>query len=401
MLQSLLIVVVSVPVVLPPPPLVACVFHGNMEVLEEEDHSSSFHVQRINGSTFCIRENDAFGEHPLIYAKVHTRAPVIVLSDTGCDEPRDGLQHSRFIHLRRFLEECPVACNGDKPLNPAPCKRKYIIICSHCHYDHISGITQFLEGGETQIIASAAGRDFIESDLETHGLFKFIGRVAPWYQVTKWVQAFEKLWWQIDASRKLDLGITFIQTPGHTPDSLAFYDHKEMHLYVGDSLYEEGQDGMAIIWPPHGNMVEWAFSMQKLQYFVKSENARALVKAKIDAEAESDDDLDVVEQRVKLAAGHQTHNADAEDILGRLEKLFVKALRNELPVTKKEYHLNEAYYTWREVGWGMHFSAPARLMDEARSFFRGTGIVEKGWSFSLSSPGVSAAKPIAVTGILA
>lgn len=79
----------------------------------------------------------------------------------------------RYIHLRKYLEHCPIEENGNAPLNPDGL-RQYYIITTHCHYDHIGGISQFLSGGTTEIIASAAGRDFIESDLEAHGLFKYI-----------------------------------------------------------------------------------------------------------------------------------------------------------------------------------------------------------------------------------
>lgn len=53
------------------------------------DVSSAFSARRVNSSTFVVEENDAFGEHPLIYVKIHPEAPVIVLSDTGCDEPSE------------------------------------------------------------------------------------------------------------------------------------------------------------------------------------------------------------------------------------------------------------------------------------------------------------------------
>lgn len=53
------------------------------------DLSSSFSCSRLNSSTFVIREDDAYGEHPFIYAKIHPQVPIIVLSDTGCDEPSE------------------------------------------------------------------------------------------------------------------------------------------------------------------------------------------------------------------------------------------------------------------------------------------------------------------------
>lgn len=47
---------------------------------------SSFTTRKLNGSTFVITEDDAYAEHPLIYVKVHSRAQVLIVSDTGCDK---------------------------------------------------------------------------------------------------------------------------------------------------------------------------------------------------------------------------------------------------------------------------------------------------------------------------
>lgn len=55
--------------------------------------------------------------------------------------------------------------------------------------------------------------------------------------------------------------------------------------------------------------------MQKLRYFVKSEKSRAIVRAKVDARAESDEDLEVIEQRVILAAGHEERDSCDEEKL--------------------------------------------------------------------------------------
>lgn len=51
-----------------------------------KDRSSNFTAWRINRTTFAVREDDAFKEHPLIYVEVHQKAPILVLSDTGTDE---------------------------------------------------------------------------------------------------------------------------------------------------------------------------------------------------------------------------------------------------------------------------------------------------------------------------
>jgi hypothetical protein len=57
--------------------------------------SSSFSCERVNPTTFVIREDDAYGEHPFIYVKIHPKVPVVILSDTGCDEPSETKKHGR------------------------------------------------------------------------------------------------------------------------------------------------------------------------------------------------------------------------------------------------------------------------------------------------------------------
>ena len=273
------------------------------------------------------------------------------------------------------MELYPIEENDNKPLNPGG-EKQYYIICTHCHFDHTNGIPQFLAGGNTEIIASAAGRDFIESDLARHGLFDEFNIPVPYYKVTVWAQAFERLKWPIwhkedDEPRpfQTDLRISILHTPGHTPDELAWYDHDEMHLSCGDSFYEEGKDAMPIIFPGDGNLIEWVFSMQKLLVFVRSENARA-AKA---AEQAKDSGWVKVASRVKVSCAHQTYGVDGEEILAYLEKFASQVFNGEVPVVRKEVWLGDSYYTWRDAPEGkeakMSIKAPARLMDDARRFF--------------------------------
>jgi len=59
------------------------------------DMSSNFTAHRINRTTFAVREDDAFREHPLIYVKIHQTAPIIILSDTGVDEVSEEHKHGK------------------------------------------------------------------------------------------------------------------------------------------------------------------------------------------------------------------------------------------------------------------------------------------------------------------
>lgn len=259
--------------------------------------------------------------------------------------------------------------------------------------DHTLGIPQFLRGGQTSILASAAGRDFIETNLADHGLYTPIKEpLQPW-KVTHWAQAFEKLSWPLRrssvsssvfsgsaAAGEIDLGITVLLTPGHTPDELAWYDREERFLYVGDSFYERGGDGMDIIFPAEGNLVEWYFSLKKLRGFVASENSRAGL-GEVIGDAGDEDDADEgewikVSGRVKVGCGHQTAGVDAEGIMEDLEIMWWRVLRGEVPVVETIIIAGENVDRWMEPSGRGQFSfrAPRRLMVEAREFFAGSGM---------------------------
>lgn len=72
------------------------------------DQSSSFTTWKINRTTFAVREDDALKEHPLIYVKVHQKAPILVLSDTGTDEASES--HHNGTLSRHIDSETPLRC---------------------------------------------------------------------------------------------------------------------------------------------------------------------------------------------------------------------------------------------------------------------------------------------------
>ena len=55
-------------------------------------------------------------------------------------------------------------------------------------------------------------------------------------------------------------------------------------------------------------------------------------------------------------------------------------LRGEVPVVKKMFYHEEAHFVWREEHNmpGVSFMMPARMMDEARAFFKGTIVTQNG-----------------------
>jgi glyoxylase-like metal-dependent hydrolase (beta-lactamase superfamily II) len=102
--------------------------------------STCFNCTRLNGTTFLIVEDDMWYEIPFIYVKIYDNT--LVLIDTGCG----GAAKDKSVELkslRNFLETYPVSDNEGSPLNAGGAK-DYVIICTHCHFDHIG---RFLDPG--------------------------------------------------------------------------------------------------------------------------------------------------------------------------------------------------------------------------------------------------------------
>lgn len=373
---------------------------------------TSFTTRRINITTFLIVEQDAYSERPYIYAKQHPSAPVLVLCDTGCDAPEDpsvGLSS-----LREYLETHPIPELDGEPLNPlvkdadsgaVRPEREYVVVCTHCHYDHIGGIEAFTKPrrsgaapgsvveipAKTTIIASALGKDFIEHDLATHSLCRFQHPPipVPQYKVTHYVTNGARLALSppstphtttLEAPNPTTtrsppapkpLGITFLTTPGHTPDSLAWYDASCMSLYTGDSFYRRRdtfhphRGAAPIIFPKEGDMPAFLSSLRALLSFVRAANNDSAAAASLHPEAE----WELLPSRVRLNAGHTTCNADAEEVLQEVMDLFGRLVKGQVRKVLTYKNRGEDVSLWQDGKGDEALYAvlcPDRLIEEAR-----------------------------------
>lgn len=87
---------------------------------------------------------------------------------------------------------------------------------------------------------------------------------TPNYQVTGWANDGQRLLTNLGE----DLELTLYHTPGHTPDQLAIWDHKERFLFVGDSIYEWA----AILFPLEGNVTTYSRTIGKMKKLVQGWN---------------------------------------------------------------------------------------------------------------------------------
>ncbi|KAG2133646.1 Metallo-hydrolase/oxidoreductase [Suillus bovinus] len=213
----------------------------------ENKRLPAFTARRLTQTTFLIVEwDDIFNEHPFIYAKVVPSAKTILIMDTGCGgathNPQIGLKS-----LREFIETVAVPDNNGKPLNEGG-KMKYIVVESHCHYDHILGVEQF--AADSPIIGSGHSPAFVSPEnFPANSECNALGLRAPIYELT------------------LITSSSVLHTPGHTPDELALWDADEKMLYAGDTLYEDDP----IIFPSGGSLPVWFSTIDQLIELVKAQ----------------------------------------------------------------------------------------------------------------------------------
>ncbi|KZW02775.1 Metallo-hydrolase/oxidoreductase [Exidia glandulosa HHB12029] len=304
--------------------------------------STCFTATRLSSTTWKIVQADAFDENPFIYLKLFPDRPLALLVDTGCGEyARDG--HVDMTRLRDFIETYPQPDYGPgNPFNPNAW-RKYIVVCSHCHYDHICGIEQFADANGAELVASAAGRSFIEHDLPAHSLCKYLDIPTPKYRITQWAEHMRPL---TSASGGGATKILALHTPGHTPDSLALYDPDEATLYVGDTLYE----WEPTIFPLEGDIVAWLASVRLLVQFVKEHEHGGGA-------------------RVKINCGHQTAGGPAleilEECLGFVEDILAGKVREAKRMKVRGYEV-VVYEQPGPAPARFVIRAPVKLIEDGR-----------------------------------
>ncbi|KAI9047608.1 hypothetical protein LZ554_008321 [Drepanopeziza brunnea f. sp. 'monogermtubi'] len=174
------------------------------------------------------------------------------------------------------------------------------------------------------------------------------------------------------------LRIQLLHIPGHTPDSLAWYDIDEHHLYVGDTFYErkrampipELPDNAsqvpsvadiqgAIIFPEEGgNWIQFMSSLDVLLSFILHQNTELRRR-----HGRSHDSA----PRVKVGCEHLTHDGDAENMIHEVRGLFERIISDKVPVRSSQEKRGIVHDFWLEHT-DSHYSvmAPRHLAEEAR-----------------------------------
>lgn len=297
---------------------------------------------------------------------------MLVLTDTGVGtttSASNDIQEPTVWTICTFLE---------RTVNPGH-QIPYLVILSHCHYDHILGLQHLLgeldvgahperPNPSLKIVSSSYKPSFVSpwSTLNLHSLCAEKGLIAPRYNVDIWAKDSEQL--QYPPIPGAILPMTVLHTPGHTPDSLTWYDHEHRVLFVGDSLYyEETPETIDTTWgrePPEpiiftveGNVLDWWNSVEKLLTFVWRHNQGA-------------EHL----PRIKLSAGHTTVNADAEACLTAAKIFMARVLRGDVPQLSAPDSQGHSRAHWTDV----KPKNEAKLFRNTMSIVAPLAVIEKG-----------------------
>lgn len=256
-----------------------------------------YHGSRLNDTTYLIVHHDKYSEFPFIYVKLYLNLSLAVVIDTGCGA-HNGQANSPILELKDFIHR--------EILSSEHASFNFMVVCTHCHFDHIGGIEAFSRAGAA-IVASGHDREFLRSEWrEANSLCGAFGMPTPKYEIRHFAGDGEELEHQGHG-----LGLQVIHTPGHTPDSLAIYDEVERWLFVGDTCYQRfatmpwgEEQAVPIILPLQGNWRDFIASIHTLHEFVLQKEASL--------------DNGSTDRRIRLAAGHTTSQSYAEGFLRRV-----------------------------------------------------------------------------------
>lgn len=323
-----------------------------------------------NSSSYVIREHDEYSEYPHIYVKVlyrkERRQPiVIILSDTGTGLNLPNIE--KTDRSEQTITAWNIASFLELTLNPSH-NAPYIVLSTHCHYDHILGLKYLLEASaDTTVYSSSYDISYLVPwhNLQKHSLCELKGLKAPSYDA-HWIDDAQRIkYYDKSCNAFKESSIVVIHTPGHTPDSMSWYDYDSNTLCVGDMFYERESDEtrsgsggqwkqeppQPVIFTEDSNITLWSAGMHRILDFVRAENRRLGTdtetdshtsyqqsgfgeRLNFDVEPLPDNDwLSIVpaKRRVVLCASHVTVAADAEVALLNMLAFMLRIQLDQVP----------------------------------------------------------------------
>jgi glyoxylase-like metal-dependent hydrolase (beta-lactamase superfamily II) len=163
---------------------------------------------------------------------------------------------------------------------------------------------------------------------------------TPSYRVTNWAEDGQSVTYKDE-----DLYLQIFHTPGHTADELALWDQNERVLYVGDTMYEWAP----IFFPKEGSLIQYSKTIEKLKQLVRGWN------------------LEATKAKVQIACGHNTYNADAEDLLRDVDSLLYRVVQGWVKSGHSETFGDELTQSFEGEDGKVSFHGPMRFFEDFRN----------------------------------
>ena len=143
-----------------------------------------YHGSRLNDTTYLIVHHDKYSELPFIYVKLYPTSSLAVVIDTGCGA-HNGRADSPVLELKDFIHH--------EILSSDQASFDFMVVCTHCHFDHIGGIEAFSNAG-ARIVASGYDRKFLKADQrDANSLCGAFDMQTPKYEISHYTQDREEL----------------------------------------------------------------------------------------------------------------------------------------------------------------------------------------------------------------
>lgn len=180
------------------------------------------------------------------------------------------------------------------------------------------GIAAFSDAG-AEIVSSSFNRSFVTlKNRDANSLCSAFGTDLPEYDIDRFVKDGQRL-----KHHGRELGLVALQTPGHTPDSLALYDEHEGWMFVGDTLYKRVETmpwgetvDLPIILVAQSHWKDYLASLKKLYDFVDSKQRHT-------------------GRTIRLSSGHTTAREEAKTFISEAQVFLARIMAGKVPVIAK------------------------------------------------------------------
>eukprot|EP00658_Telonema_sp_P-2_P050523 TRINITY_DN3854_c0_g2_i4.p1 TRINITY_DN3854_c0_g2~~TRINITY_DN3854_c0_g2_i4.p1 ORF type:complete len:347 (+),score=92.66 TRINITY_DN3854_c0_g2_i4:169-1209(+) len=216
-----------------------------------------FNSEQLDENVWKVVEDDQpYGQYPFIY--VILGADKCIMVDTG----------SGTGNLCEFVSST---------INTAGLP--YYVVNTHVHFDHVGGNHDFEAGGNCTALAMSGAHQVFSKNVEINSLCMAHGCSVKAYTVTRWLEEGDFVYLD-DTNPSMEHALCVLNTPGHTPDSIALHYPHRNRLFAGDTLYPFTAMHLDCI---GSNVDDYQTTLTKLQEFTADKEGIRLCAGHVEA----------------------------------------------------------------------------------------------------------------------